>query len=158
MPKRGKTYVKTIFDDCFLYLYMILLKRHFPFLRWKHIHWFCLSNICFVSSKKWRNFASESISLSRCFCWIMYYYALVYCFTTYSFSKIHRHISTCIHDWRFKDKGDIVKLNQFEKEIKIDRTIIRDKSCIILLILFFVTQFQKKNSNCFRKHLPKAIS
>ena len=60
---------------------------------------------------------------------------LVYCFTTYSFSKIHRHISTCIHDWRFKDKGDIVKLNQFEKEIKIDRTIIRDKSCIILFQL-----------------------
>ena len=57
---------------------------------------------------------------------------LVYCFTTYSFSKIHRHISTCIHDWRFKDKGDIVKLNQFEKEIKIERTIIRDKSCILL--------------------------
>ena len=35
MPKRGKTYEKTITNDCFLYLYMILLKRHFPFFKMK---------------------------------------------------------------------------------------------------------------------------
>ena len=132
MPKRGKTYVKTIFDDCFCLCTWSFSKDIFHFWDEKHIHWFCLSNICFVSSKKWRNFASESISLSHCFCWIIYYYALVYCFTTYSFSKIHRHISTCIHDWRFKDKEDNVKLNQFQKENNIDRALIHDKSCILL--------------------------
>ena len=95
-------------------------KDIFHFQDEKHIHWFCLSNICFVSSKKWRNFASESISLSHCFLLNHVLQRLEYCFTTYSFSKIHRHISTCIHDWRFKDNEDNVKLNQFEKEINID--------------------------------------
>ena len=67
----------------------------------------------------------RAFHMSCRFCWIMYYDALVYCFTTYSFSKIHRHISTCILDWRFKAKKYNVKQYYIVKEIDIKRAITR---------------------------------